>query len=231
MSKSAPAPGQSVGLVIFDCDGVLVDSEPIANRVLAGALTDAGYPVTVAECERRFTGRTYRAVVEMVEAERRRLLPPGFSQEVQERTISRFATELRPIAGVAEIIPEVAVPKCVASSSSPRWIRAALETTGLLGLFEPHLFSAAMVAEGKPAPDLFLYAAEEMGVEPLDCLVIEDSVAGIAAARAAGMRVLGFAGGGHAGASDYIARLEREGAEAVFRDAATLGTALGRILK
>lgn len=230
MSKSRFTGGRAIGLVVFDCDGVLVDSEPIANRVLAGALTAAGYPVTAAECERRFTGRTYRDVVEMVEAERRAPLPPGFGQEVQERTISLFATELRPITGIAEIARAVPVPKCVASSSSPRWIRTALETTELLRLFEPHLFSAAMVAEGKPAPDLFLHAAREMGVEPLDCLVIEDSVAGIAAARAAGMRVLGFAGGGHADAADYVARLEREGAEAVFRDAAALGTALGGIL-
>lgn len=223
--------GRAIRLVIFDCDGVLVDSEPIANRVLAGALTDAGYPVTAAECERRFTGRTYRAVVEMVEAERRSPLPPGFRQDVQERTISLFSAELRPIAGVAEVARAVPVPKCVASSSSPPWIRTALETTGLLRLFEPHLFSAAMVAEGKPAPDLFLHAAREMGVDPPHCLVIEDSVAGIAAARAAGMRVLGFAGGGHAGAADYVARLEREGAETVYRDMAALGAALCRILK
>lgn len=218
-------------LVIFDCDGVLVDSEPLANRVLAEALTDAGYPASEADCERRFTGRTYRAVVEMVEAETGTRLPPGFREAVQERTLSLFPTELRGIAGIADVVREVAVPKCVASSSSPRWIRLALETAGLLDLFDPHLFSAAMVAEGKPAPDLFLHAAREMSAASAACLVIEDSVAGVMAGRAAGMRVLGFAGGSHAGAEDYVERLERAGAEAVFRDAASLRTAVGRALQ
>lgn len=226
MTKRTPARDGSVGLVIFDCDGVQVDSEPLANRVLAEALTDAGYPVSEADCERSFTGRTYRAVVEMVETETGRRLPSGFRDIVQERTLSLFPTELRAIPGVAEVVRAVAVRKCVASSSSPRWIRLALETAGLLGLFEPHLFSAAMVAEGKPAPDLFLHAASEMSVGTSACLVIEDSVAGVTAARAAGMRVVGFAGGGHAGAADYVARLEQAGAEAVFPDMDALRTAI-----
>jgi HAD superfamily hydrolase (TIGR01509 family) len=205
-------------LVIFDCDGVLVDSEPIANRVLAEHLTEAGYPITAAECERRFTGLRFPALVAEIEAETGRPLPPALHARVHERTLSTFSLSLKPIPGIAQVVDGLQIPYCVASSSSPPRIRHSLTVTGLIGLFEPHLFSAAMVARGKPFPDLFLYAAREMGVPPARCVVIEDSVPGVTAAHAAGMAVIGFVGGGHARHDDYRAALRAAGADRIIDD-------------
>lgn len=205
-------------LLIFDCDGVLVDSEPIANRVLAEKLTAAGLPITAEACEARFTGLRFRTVAALAEAELGRPLPPDFRESVHESTLAAFTEALRPIGGVADAVQALDLPRCVASSSSPEWIRHALAVTGLLGLFDPNLFSAAMVARGKPYPDLFLLAAERMGARPEACLVIEDSVPGVTAAHAAGMRVLGFAGGGHARSPAWRAALREAGAELVFDD-------------
>lgn len=205
-------------VVIFDCDGVLVDSEPISNRVLAEMLSEIGYPVTAAECEARFTGLRFRTVFAMVEAELGRPLPPDFRDRVQESTLAEFTTSLQPTRGVAAAIEAIGGARCVASSSSPEWIRHVLTVTGLIGLFDPNLFSAVMVERGKPYPDLFLFAAERMGAQPDDCIVLEDSVPGVTAARAAGMRVLGFAGGGHAQSPAYRQALRDAGAERIFDD-------------
>jgi HAD superfamily hydrolase (TIGR01509 family) len=202
-------------LVIFDCDGVLVDSEPIANRVLAELLTAEGYPITAEQCEERFTGLRFRAVYGMVEAELGRPLPQSLKAGVHGNILAAFRTGLRPLPGVGEAVRSIPLRRCVASSSAPDWIRTALEVTGLLPLFEPHLFSAVMVEHGKPHPDLFLYAAETMGAAPERCLVIEDSVAGVSAAVAAGMRVIGFTGGGHAHGPAYRAKLAAAGARTI----------------
>ena len=205
-------------LLIFDCDGVLVDSEPIANRVLAERLTAIGYPIAPAECEARFTGLRFRTVFATVEAELGRKLPPGFGEEVRESTLAAFTESLQPIRGVAEAVQALDLPRCVASSSAPDWIRHALAVTGLIGLFDPNLFSAVMVPHGKPHPDLFLLAAERMGARPEHCLVIEDSVPGVTAAKAAGMRVLGFVGGGHARSPTWRQALREAGAALLFDD-------------
>jgi beta-phosphoglucomutase-like phosphatase (HAD superfamily) len=125
---------------------------------------------------------------------------------------------LKPIPGIVQVLPRLGVPYCVASSGTLERIRHALDVTGLLGLFEPHLFSAAMVARGKPAPDLFLHAAATMGAIPQNCLVVEDSPAGIEAARAAGMRVLAFTGGSHAGKPTLKARLASSEPDFIFAD-------------
>lgn len=198
---------QPVQLVIFDCDGVLVDSEAIASRVLAELLTESGFPLHAEQAIDRFTGISLPEVVAQVEAEWGRALPADFVARLRERDRAAFRVELRAIAGVAEALQVLAYPRCVASSGSPEKIRENLALTGLLEYLAPHLFSAAMVAKGKPAPDLFLYAAATMGALPARCVVIEDSVAGIRAAHAAGMQVFGFCGGGHCRPGDGEALL------------------------
>ena len=185
-------------LVIFDCDGVLVDSEPIASRVLAEALSEIGFPLTAQQAIDRYTGISVGAVLARVEAEWGRRLPADFAALLGERDRAAFAAELQPVSGVVEMLAGLDLPRCVASSGSIEKIRSNLRITGLLPYLEPHLFSATMVARGKPAPDLFLHAAAMMAVPPARCVVVEDSLAGVRAARAAGMRVFGFHGGGHA---------------------------------
>jgi HAD superfamily hydrolase (TIGR01509 family) len=184
-------------LVIFDCDGVLVDSEPISCRCTAAALTRQGYPIDAAGVLDRFLGISTASMLRMVEEDLGRPLAPGILDDLRREILTAFEAELRAIDGIAETVPRLEGPVCVASSSNPERIRRSLEITGLLPLFHPHIFSATMVSRGKPEPDLFLFAADRMGVPPDGCIVVEDSRAGIRAARAAGMRVLGFAGGSH----------------------------------
>lgn len=204
------------GLVIFDCDGVLVDSEPIAAAVMAAAVSELGLPMTAAECLRRFTGIAMATVIAAIEADLGRPLPADFAARVRERDFEAFRRSLKPIPGAREAASALTVPKCVASSGAPEKIRFTLGLTHLLPLFAPHLFSAQMVRNGKPAPDLFLFAARAMGVAANACTVVEDSQAGIRAARAAGMRALGFVGGSHCG-PDHARLLNAAGANAVFR--------------
>ncbi|MCM8595353.1 HAD family phosphatase [Accumulibacter sp.] len=191
------SPASAPLLLIFDCDGVLVDSEPIASRTLAAMLTETGFPLTAEEAIERYTGISLRAVLALIESEWGRPLPPDFAARLRERDRAAFDAELQAMPGVIELLGSLSWPVCVASSGTPDKIRANLAVTGLLPFFEPHLFSAEMVERGKPAPDLFLYAAREMGVSPERCVVVEDSVAGVRAARAAAMEVFGFCGGGH----------------------------------
>jgi HAD superfamily hydrolase (TIGR01509 family) len=214
-------------LVIFDCDGVLVDSEPIACRVMARELTRLGYPLSPDDCQEKFTGVSMKTVMATIEADWRRPLPAGFEEHLREQDFAAFRAELEPVAGVEAMLERLTIPRCVASSGAPEKIRFTLTVTGLIGAFEPHLFSARMVARGKPAPDLFLYAAERMDTPPECCVVVEDAVAGIAAARAAGMRVLGFAGAGHAGPG-YAEKLAAAGADTVFTRMADLPDLLAR---
>ena len=197
-------------LLVFDCDGVLVDSEPIANEILAETLTALGRPMTAAESMRDLVGRRLADILAETAAMTGRPVPPDAGEDMNARLFARFRRDLRAMDGVAEAIAQMPEPRCVASSSQPERIDLALETTGLLPLF-PRRFSAVEVARGKPAPDLFLHAARQMGFAPEDCIVIEDSLAGVEAGVAAGMPTIGFAGGGHAG-PDLAARLERAGA-------------------
>jgi HAD superfamily hydrolase (TIGR01509 family) len=183
-----------IELVIFDCDGVLVDSEWISNRVMAEAITEAGLPTTTEECMRLFMGRRWEDSLEMIEARLGRPLPPEFTDSYIGRRDAALAAELEPVAGVAEAIARLPVDRCVASSGTPEKIRFTLGHTGLLHLFEGRIFSAHEVENGKPAPDLFLHAAQVMGHTPERCAVVEDTIVGIQAARAAGMRALGYAG-------------------------------------
>jgi HAD superfamily hydrolase (TIGR01509 family) len=215
-------------MVIFDCNGVLVDSEPIATSVLAQAFSRAGIPVTPDLAMRLFLGRRPSDVYAAIEAATGRSLPAGFGDAVAEATLRRFRAELRPQPHVEYALTWLRGPKCVASSSNPERVQVSLESTGLIRFFEPSLFSASEVAYGKPAPDLFLYAAAKMGVQAADCIVVEDSPTGVAAARAAGMSPIGFVGGAHAGAP-LVAQLRAAGARAIVADMRALKSTVAEI--
>lgn len=187
-------------LVIFDCDGVLVDSEMIASRELARYLTDLGRPTQDAECRHAFTGLSIQSVGDKVRTEWGVALPATFVEELRARDRVAFERDLKAVPGVTDALDaldRLGIAYCVASSGMPEKIRHSLTITRLIDRFDGNLFSAKQVANGKPAPDLFLLAAETMGFAPAHCLVIEDSLAGVEAARRASMRVLGFVGGSH----------------------------------
>jgi HAD superfamily hydrolase (TIGR01509 family) len=184
-----------IELVIFDCDGVLVDSEPISARVGAAVLADLGWDVTPEELVRRFAGCTEEYWRESVESALGRPLDDGWDAPYQSWYEDAFEAELQAVPGVADVLQSLAVPFCVASNGSHDKIRANLRRVGLMEAFEGRVFSAEDVREGKPAPDLFLYAARTMRVSPTRCAVIEDSPTGLAAARAAGMHCLAYAAG------------------------------------
>jgi len=204
-------------VIIFDCNGVLVDSEPIAAEVAAQEFQRVGIRVTPEIVARFFTGRRPADMFAEVEAATGQPLPANFSGIVTAATLKRFRAELRPIPHVQHALIWLRGPKCVASSSAIERVRLSLETTGLLDFFEPNLFSATEVPQGKPAPDLFLHAARMTGVHPHDCIVVEDSPAGVAAAHAAGMTPIGFVGGGHAN-PHLGTQLTQAGARAIVLD-------------
>jgi HAD superfamily hydrolase (TIGR01509 family) len=181
-------------LVIFDCDGVLVDSELISNTVLAAMLTEIGLPVTYEESVRLFLGRSWAACTEIIEARLGRLLPDGFRENYYERMFEAFKKDLRPVPGIVDVLDSIDIPYCVASSGEHYKMRTTLGVTGLLPGFEGKMFSATEVERGKPAPDLFLYAAAQMNASPERCAVVEDSPTGAKAGVAAGMTVFGYAG-------------------------------------
>ena len=182
-------------LLIFDCDGVLIDSERIAAELDARELTAHGIPISTAVLAERFTGVTYADMYRVLETETGVRLPHGFAKRTHELVLDAcIADQSLAVPGVAAALDALPLPRCVASSSSPDWLRRTLEAVKLFGRFAPHIFSAAEVARGKPAPDLFLHAACRMKAEPDSCVVIEDSVAGVTAAVAAGMTPVGFVG-------------------------------------
>lgn len=184
------------GLVIFDCDGVLVDSEPISNALLAEALGQLGLTLSMAETSRIFVGLSWPDCIRKIELLTGRPVPGGWEADLRARELEVFRHRLRPVSGVRRVIHRLQVknvPFCVASSGGIDKMRLTLGVTDLLPEFEHVLFSAQMVARGKPHPDLFLHAAREMGETPDRCTVIEDSAHGVTAGRAAGMRVLAYA--------------------------------------
>jgi HAD superfamily hydrolase (TIGR01509 family) len=185
-------------LLIFDCDGVLVDSEVIAHAIMVDLVTDLGRPMTLQESFGIFAGKRLRDALAAAEAWLGKPIPPEASAEAGERLFERFRRELKPIDGVRDAIMALPYPRCVASSSTRERLTLALEVTNLTPLFGGKVFSADQVEHGKPAPDLFLFAARSCGAAPSGCIVIEDSVLGVTAARAAGMKAVGFAGGSHA---------------------------------
>jgi FGGY-family pentulose kinase/HAD superfamily hydrolase (TIGR01509 family) len=205
-------------LVIFDCDGVLVDSEPISIEVLLALIAEAGGEVSEAIAYERFLGRSMATINGMLRDEFGLVVTDSHLDGMRAAIYQRFRSDLKPIPGIAEALARIGGKRCVASSSQLERIRLSLEITGLRDFFEPHIFSASMVARGKPAPDLFLHVAREMGVAPENCTVIEDSPAGIAAAKHAGMRVFAFAGGSHAERAGLLAAFEAMQPDLVFDD-------------
>ncbi len=182
-------------LVIFDCDGVLVDSERIAVRIDARVLAELGWPLSEEEVIERFVGRSHEHMVAEIEANLRRRLPADWENAFHRLYREAFEDELRPVDGIVEALDRIILPTCVASSGTHEKMRHTLGLVGLYERFEGRIFSSSDVANGKPAPDLFLHVAERMGVEPALCAVVEDSYYGVRGARAAGMRVFGYAGG------------------------------------
>lgn len=211
-------------MVIFDCNGVLVDSEPIAAAVAAEEFTRAGFPLTPDIVARYFTGRRSADMLAAVESATRRRLPANFASVLAAATLRRFRAELRPTPHMAYALTWLRGPKCAASSSSLERIRVSLETTGLLRFFDTHIFSANDVPHGKPAPDLLLHAAAKMGISAADCIVVEDSTVGVAAAYAAGMTPIGFVGS--AQDASVGANLMAAGARTLIADMRALKSAV-----
>lgn len=183
-----------VELVIFDCDGVLVDSETIAIRVASQMLAELGWPLTDGEILEQFVGRSAVSAMELIEKKLGRPVPQ-WPERFVARQLAAHQAGLMPVAGIVEALDAITLTTCVASSGRHDKMRNTLGLTGLYERFEGRIFSATEVAQGKPAPDLFLHAAKQMGVDPARCVVVEDSRPGVQAARAAGMRSFGYAGG------------------------------------
>ncbi|MES5483104.1 HAD family hydrolase [Bradyrhizobium sp. INPA03-11B] len=202
-------------LVIFDCDGVLVDSEELSCRCLADAMVQIGIEMSTERALELFLGRSATALLDYCQGVGKPL-PKTFLPELAVQVRETFRSQLKPIAGIAAVLGELHLPYCVASSSDLERVKFSLELTGLASSFGPRLYTSQMVKHGKPAPDLFLYAAGAMGAEPGRTLVIEDSVSGVMAAKAADMKVWGFIGGTHYRLADGSALLRQAGADRIF---------------
>ena len=202
-------------LIIFDCDGVLVDSELLSCRCLSEVLTGCGIKVGLDEALDLFLGRSLDAVVEHYEG-MGHSIPQQFPSELKVKVRETFRSALCPIEGIGSVLEGLKIPHCVASSSALDRVSLSLSLTGLARHFGDRLYTSQMVERGKPAPDLFLYAAERMAADPCRTLVIEDSVSGVTAAKAAGMTVWGFVGGSHYQSRDGRANLKDAGADRVF---------------
>lgn len=215
-------------LIIFDCDGVLVDSEVISCRAHADTLTRHGYPITADQVFDRFLGHSMRKATLEIEAELGWFLPDDFHSQVYAEIFRLFAASLEATPHVKEALAAIMTPVCVASSGPPEKIRTSLNHVGLYARFVPHIFSAVQVSNGKPAPDLFLFAAGQMQTSPARCLVIEDSVAGVTGAQAAGMTVFGYHGGSHC-RPDTADTLRAAGAAVTFDDMRQLPGLIARL--
>jgi HAD superfamily hydrolase (TIGR01549 family) len=199
-----------VGALIFDFDGVIADSEAIANTVLAEIVTGLGHPTTLDQSLARYSGSRWDEVIAEIEAAIGKPLPSDFSGQLRLATLERFRTDLKEVSGATNFIRRFShIPRCIASSSSIDRLQLCLSVLELEAEFGNHVFSADMVARGKPHPDIFLFAADKLGVSPDECLVIEDSAGGIRAAVAAGMTAIGLCAASHI----------REGHDAKLRNA------------
>ncbi len=218
----------SFDLVIFDCDGVLVDSEILSCRCLSEVLGRYGVEVGVDEVFRRFLGRSTASIVAELRAAGH-VIPDDFPQVLRRDIRRAFSAELKPIKNIVDVVRRLAPKYCVASSSDLDRVEFSLGLTGLAEFFDGRIFTAQMVKHGKPAPDLFLLAAERMEVSPARTVVIEDSVSGVQAAKAAGMTAWGFVGGSHYAARDGRDLLMRAGADRVFERMTDFGLASGAV--
>ena len=210
-------------LFAFDCDGVLVDSEVIASEVDAQLLTDAGYPITAPEVTQRFAGLTSSLIHDIVEKEIGHALPTGFMDKQKSELDRRLARELKIVPGAEELLDRIEGPRCICSNSSTERLTIELNKVGLMDRFRPYIFSAVEVGDKqpKPSPNVYLHAARQFETNPREVIVLEDSVFGVAAAKAAGMRVVGFTGGRHTwlGHADLLIEA---GAETVIKRFADL---------
>jgi len=216
---AADRPISAAPAIIFDCDGVLVDSEVIAVEIEMSALAELGIVFDSADYKARFLGATSAAYFAALDQAHRDLhgrpLDPGFENRLIDRRRLAFEDRLEPIPGIARLLAGSSWPRAVGSSASDYGLRRRLSITGLAKYFGGHVYSADLVARGKPAPDLFLHVADRLGRPPADCLVVEDSRNGILAAKAAGMQAIGFIGGAHCDPGDH-ATLVEAGAAAVI---------------
>ena len=228
MSKTRQDKVQTFDLVIFDCDGVLVDSEVISCRAHAEMLTRHGYPISAEQVHRRFLGRTARDATAEIERELGRPLPESYDLEQRTTLLAALADAVEAIPHLPAALDAIDARICVASSAAHEKIFTTLSRTGLYRRFAPNIFSGSQVSRGKPAPDLFLFAARQMATLPRRCVVIEDSVPGVTGALAAGMTVLGFHGGSHCRPGDGEA-LRAAGAAVIFDDMRQLPGLIGRI--
>jgi HAD superfamily hydrolase (TIGR01509 family) len=217
-ARSKPA---RFDLIIFDCDGVLVDSEVLSGRAVAQALAAIGHPVSPESITERFVGMSNKDMYAALEREHGAALPADFDARMNRLAGALFERELRPMHGLQSALAALAGPRCVASSSTPAMLAWKLAWTGLAPWFGKAVFSTAEVARGKPAPDIFLHAAERLGAAPARTLVVEDSPLGITAAKAAGMIAFGFTGGSHCRAG-HSERLAAAGADLVFAEMSEL---------
>lgn len=210
-------------LVIFDCDGVLVDSEILSSRVEAERLKEIGYDISVEEMSHRFAGLTWDRIAQIIEAEIGRPLPQDYRKGGDAELDRRIASELAIIPGVHEMLDRLDARRCICSNSTPERLKLSLTRTKLYDRFRPYIFSAVAIGakRPKPAPDVFLHAAEAFGVSPSEAVVIEDSTHGVHGAVAAGMRVIGFIGGSHSWPG-HADQLTAAGAETVIRRMADL---------
>lgn len=216
--------------LIFDCDGVLVDSEPLSVAELGALLRGAGVPVEDADIFDRMIGRPLSEILGIYQGEHG-IDVTSQLDAYRASLAARFRAELQPIRGIARALDLMDhMPRACASSSTLPRLELTLKLTGLWDRFAPHIYSATQVARGKPAPDLFLFAAERLGVAPADCIVIEDSAAGVRAAKAAGMRVIGLTAGSHAVQARLAERLPALHPDAIVADAAELPATITRLL-
>ncbi|WP_111559176.1 HAD family hydrolase [Paracoccus sediminilitoris] len=187
-----------IDLIIFDCDGVIADSELLSASVLIDQLAQLGVPITMQDVRRDFLGRSFPTVAATIRSRFDLTLPPDFEATYRARLLQRFDTDLKPTPGFNAMLSSLGDRRiCVATSSSPPRVAHTLKVLGLTDRFGAHVFTASQVARGKPAPDLFLFAADQMGCAPDRAIVIEDSAPGIQAAQAADIRVLHYTGGAH----------------------------------
>jgi HAD superfamily hydrolase (TIGR01509 family) len=194
---------KSIELIIFDCDGVLIDSEIISARILIDLLSGLGIEVDIDYVRENFLGRSFPKVAMEIRENFGQELTADFEETYRSRLASAFMTGLRPVSGVEQVLSSLAVGCCVATSSSPKRVAMSLDISGLAGFFGDRVFTASQVSRGKPAPDLFLFVADQMKSDPARCLVIEDSMPGIQAALAAGMQVWRFVGASHLSGGNF----------------------------
>jgi HAD superfamily hydrolase (TIGR01509 family) len=207
---------KGLDLVIFDCDGVIADSEVLACQALADVLADHGLPLGLAGVFDAFLGRGFAAVESYYRETTGEPLPAALREALAARIADLYRSSLQPVSGIAAVLRTLELPFCLASSSEPWRIALTLRAVALADQFGTRVYSASQVQRGKPAPDLFLFAAERMGVDPVRCLVIEDTVPGVEAGKAAGMTVWGFVGGSHCVGRDVGRKLRAAGADRVF---------------